>query len=333
MEKVRVGINGFGRIGRMALRLAEEREDIEVVAINDTVDIDYAAYTIKYDSAHNRFRGTVDYKGDKLIINGREVQHSCEREAKNLKWGEWGVDVVIDCTGQYLTKELSEAHIRSGAKKVIMSAPSKDDTPMFVYGVNHNEYAGQKVISNASCTTNCLAPIVKVLHDNFIIQEGLMTTIHSATGSQRAVDSHSNKARRAGRSLIGTIIPYTTGAAKAVSKVIPAMQGKLTGMSFRVPTIDVSAVDLTCRLEKACSYDDVKAAIKKASENEFKGIIAYIDDDVISADFLGEKCTSNFDSRAGIQLNEHFIKIVSWYDNECGYTNQILNMVSYIHNN
>lgn len=332
MNKVRVGINGFGRIGRMALRLAEERDDIEIVAINDTVEPEYTAYNIKYDTAQGRFRGTVDVKDGMLIVNGRPIHHTCTRDASELRWGEFGVDCVIESTGKFLTKELSQVHIDRGAKMVVMSAPSKDDTPMFVYGVNHKEYAGQNIISNASCTTNCLAPLAKVLNDNFGILEGLMTTIHSATGSQKTVDSHAKKAIRGGRSIINNIIPYTTGAAKAVGKVIPSLNGKLTGLSFRVPTVDVSAVDLTCRLEKACTYEDIKAAVKKASEGEMKGIIAYIEDEVVSSDFLGEKITSNFDANAGIMLNEHFVKVVSWYDNEYGYTNQILNMISYIHN-
>ncbi|MDD6104469.1 MAG: type I glyceraldehyde-3-phosphate dehydrogenase [Bacteroidales bacterium] len=327
MTKIKIGINGFGRIGRLVFRAAQNRDDIQVVAINDLLDVDYMAYMLKYDTVHGAFQGTVEVKDGKLVVNGNPIRITAERNPEDLKWNEVGAEYVVESTGLFLTREKAEAHLRAGAKRVIMSAPSKDDTPMFVYGVNHDKYAGQDIFSNASCTTNCLAPIVKVLHENFGVVEGLMTTVHAATATQKTVDGPSMKDWRGGRSILGNIIPSSTGAAKAVGKVIPEMNGKLTGMSFRVPTADVSVVDLTCRLEKACTYEDVKAAMKKASEGELKGILGYTEDAVVSSDFLNDARTSIFDAGAGIQLNEHFVKVVSWYDNEWGYSNKILEMI------
>ena len=327
MTKIKIGINGFGRIGRLVFRAAQNRDDIQVVAINDLLDVDYMAYMLKYDTVHGAFQGTVGVKDGKLVVNGNPIRITAERNPEDLKWNEVGAEYVVESTGLFLTREKAEAHLRAGAKRVIMSAPSKDDTPMFVYGVNHDKYAGQDIFSNASCTTNCLAPIVKVLHENFGVVEGLMTTVHAATATQKTVDGPSMKDWRGGRSILGNIIPSSTGAAKAVGKVIPEMNGKLTGMSFRVPTADVSVVDLTCRLEKACTYEDVKAAMKKASEGELKGILGYTEDAVVSSDFLNDARTSIFDAGAGIQLNEHFVKVVSWYDNEWGYSNKILEMI------
>lgn len=327
MTKIKIGINGFGRIGRLVFRAAQNRDDIQVVAINDLLDVDYMAYMLKYDTVHGAFQGTVEVKDGKLVVNGNPIRITAERNPEDLKWNEVGAEYVVESTGLFLTREKAEAHLRAGAKRVIMSAPSKDDTPMFVYGVNHDKYAGQDIFSNASCTTNCLAPIVKVLHENFGVVEGLMTTVHAATATQKTVDGPSMKDWRGGRSILGNIIPSSTGAAKAVGKVIPEMNGKLTGMSFRVPTADVSVVDLTCRLEKACTYEDIKAAMKKASEGELKGILGYTEDAVVSSDFLNDARTSIFDAGAGIQLNEHFVKVVSWYDNEWGYSNKILEMI------
>ena len=327
MTKIKIGINGFGRIGRLVFRAAQNRDDIQVVAINDLLDVDYMAYMLKYDTVHGAFQGTVEVKDGKLVVNGNPIRITAERNPEDLKWNEVGAEYVVESTGLFLTREKAEAHLRAGAKRVIMSAPSKDDTPMFVYGVNHDKYAGQDIFSNASCTTNCLAPIVKVLHENFGVVEGLMTTVHAATATQKTVDGPSMKDWRGGRSILGNIIPSSTGAAKAVGKVIPEMNGKLTGMSFRVPTADVYVVDLTCRLEKACTYEDVKAAMKKASEGELKGILGYTEDAVVSSDFLNDARTSIFDAGAGIQLNEHFVKVVSWYDNEWGYSNKILEMI------
>jgi glyceraldehyde 3-phosphate dehydrogenase len=280
MKKVKVGINGFGRIGRLVFRAAQKRNDIEIVGINDLLDVDYIAYMLKYDTVHGRFDGKVEVADGKLVVNGKAIRVTCEKDPANLKWNEVDADYVVESTGLFLTKDKAQAHIDAGAKKVIMSAPSKDDTPMFVYGVNHTKYNGEKIISNASCTTNCLAPVVKVLNDNFGIIEGLMTTVHSITATQKTVDGPSSKDWRGGRAASANIIPSSTGAAKAVGKVIPEMNGKLTGMSFRVPTVNVSAVDLTCRLEKACTYDEIKAAMKKASEGELKDILAYTEDKV-----------------------------------------------------
>ena len=329
MKKIKVGINGFGRIGRLVFRASVERDDIEVVAINDLLDVDYMAYMLRYDSVHGKFQGTVEVKDGKLVVNGNSIRVTAEKDPANLKWDEVGVEYVVESTGLFLTAEKAEAHLRAGAKRVIMSAPSKDDTPMFVMGVNHTEYAGQKIFSNASCTTNCLAPLTKVIHENFGLVEGLMTTVHATTATQKTVDGPSMKDWRGGRAAGGNIIPSSTGAAKAVTKVIPSLKGKLTGMSFRVPTLDVSVVDLTCRLEKATTYDEIKAAVKKASENELKGILGYTEDAVVSTDFVGDARTSIFDATAGIMLNEHFVKLVAWYDNEWGYSNKILDMIAY----
>ncbi len=329
MKKVKVGINGFGRIGRLVFRAAQKRNDIEIVGINDLLDVDYIAYMLKYDTVHGRFDGKVEVADGKLVVNGKAIRVTCEKDPANLKWNEVDADYVVESTGLFLTKDKAQAHIDAGAKKVIMSAPSKDDTPMFVYGVNHTKYNGEKIISNASCTTNCLAPVVKVLNDNFGIIEGLMTTVHAITATQKTVDGPSSKDWRGGRAASANIIPSSTGAAKAVGKVIPEMNGKLTGMSFRVPTVNVSAVDLTCRLEKACTYDEIKAAMKKASEGELKNILAYTEDKVVSSDFITDPHTSIFDADAGIQLNSNFVKIVAWYDNEWGYSNKILDMIAY----
>ncbi|MCF0163751.1 MAG: type I glyceraldehyde-3-phosphate dehydrogenase [Bacteroidales bacterium] len=327
MRQVKIGINGFGRIGRLVFRAAQKRNDILVVGINDLIDVEYMAYMLKYDTVHGQFDGTIEVKDGKLVVNGNAIRVTSEKDPANLKWDEVGAEYVVESTGLFLTKEKAEAHIKAGAKRVIMSAPSKDDTPMFVYGVNHNTYAGQPIISNASCTTNCLAPIVKVLNENFGIVEGLMTTVHSTTATQKTVDGPSAKDWRGGRAAAANIIPSSTGAAKAVGKVIPEMNGKLTGMSMRVPTVDVSVVDLTCRLEKACTYEDVCNAMKAASEGELKGVLGYTEDAVVSSDFLGDARTSIFDAKAGIQLNSNFVKVVSWYDNEWGYSNKVLEMI------
>ncbi len=329
MKKVKVGINGFGRIGRLVFRAAQKRNDIEIVGINDLLDVDYIAYMLKYDTVHGKFDGTIEVADGKLIVNGHAIRVTSEKDPTNLKWNEVGAEYVVESTGLFLTKETAQSHITAGAKRVIMSAPSKDDTPMFVYGVNHTKYNGENIISNASCTTNCLAPIVKVLHDNFGIVEGLMTTVHSVTATQKTVDGPSSKDWRGGRAASANIIPSSTGAAKAVGKVIPEMNGKLTGMSFRVPTVNVSAVDLTCRLAKGCTYDDVKNAMKKASEGELKGILGYTEDKVVSSDFITDPRTSIFDADAGIQLNANFVKVIAWYDNEWGYSNKILDMIAY----
>ncbi len=329
MKKVKVGINGFGRIGRLVFRAAQKRNDIEIVGINDLLDVDYIAYMLKYDTVHGKFDGKVEVADDKLVVNGKSIRVTSEKDPTNLKWNEVGAEYIVESTGLFLTKEKAHAHIDAGAKKVIMSAPSKDDTPMFVYGVNHTKYNGENIISNASCTTNCLAPIVKVLNDNFGIIEGLMTTVHAITATQKTVDGPSSKDWRGGRAASANIIPSSTGAAKAVGKVIPEMNGKLTGMSFRVPTVNVSAVDLTCRLEKACTYDEIKSAMKKASEGELKNILGYTEDKVVSSDFITDPRTSIFDADAGIQLNSNFVKVVAWYDNEWGYSNKILDMIAY----
>lgn len=329
---IKIGINGFGRIGRFVFRAAAQREDIEVVGINDLIDIDYMAYMLKYDSTHGRFKGTVDVVDGQLIVNGKSVRVSAERNPADLKWDEIDVDVVVESTGLFLTDESARKHIEAGAKQVVLSAPSKDDTPMFVCGVNLNEYAGQDVVSNASCTTNCLAPIAKVLNDNWGIEDGLMTTVHATTATQKTVDSPSAKDWRGGRGAGQNIIPSTTGAAKAVGKVIPELNGKLTGMAFRVPTPDVSVVDLTVNLKKPASYDEICQAMSAAAESSLKGILGYTEDAVVSNDFVGEVCTSVFDAKAGIALTDTFVKVVSWYDNEIGYSNKVLDLVSYIHN-
>ena len=327
MEKIKIGINGFGRIGRLVFRATTERDNVQVVGINDLLDVDYMAYMLRYDSVHGKFQGEVSVEDGMLVVNGNKIRVTAEKDPANLKWDEVGADYVVESTGLFLTKELAEAHLKAGAKRVVMSAPSKDDTPMFVMGVNNKEYAGQTIVSNASCTTNCLAPLAKVVHDNFGIVEGLMTTVHAATATQKTVDGPSKKDWRGGRSILGNIIPSSTGAAKAVGKVIPSLQGKLTGMSLRVPTADVSVVDLTCRIEKAATYEEIKAAMKKASEGELKGILGYTEDAVVSTDFLDEKRTSVFDAGAGIMLNEHFVKLVSWYDNEMGYSNKVVDLI------
>ena len=329
MNKIKVGINGFGRIGRLVFRAAMERDDVEIVGINDLLSPDYMAYMLKYDSVHGAFNGTVEYNDNQMIVNGHAIRVTAEKDPANLKWGELDTDYVVESTGLFLTKEKAEAHLKAGAKRVIMSAPSKDDTPMFVMGVNNHEYKGETIISNASCTTNCLAPLVKVVHSNFGLVEGLMTTVHAATATQKTVDGPSMKDWRGGRATLTNIIPSSTGAAKAVTKVIPELKGRLTGMSFRVPTVDVSVVDLTCRLEKATTYEEICAAIKKASENEMKGILSYTDEPLVSMDFKGNAHTSIFDAGAGIMLNEHFVKLVSWYDNEWGYSNKVVDMICY----
>ena len=325
---IRVGINGFGRIGRMVFRAAAKHfSDVEIVGINDLLEPDYLAYLLTYDSVHGRFAGEVGVDGKKLIVNGKPIRLTAVKDPAELAWGDLNVDVVVESTGLFLTKETCEKHLAAGAKKVIQSAPSKDDTPMFVYGVNHAKYAGEKIISNASCTTNCLAPIAKVLNDTFGIKRGLMTTVHAATATQKTVDGPSNKDWRGGRGILENIIPSSTGAAKAVGKVIPELNKKLTGMAFRVPTSDVSVVDLTCELNKEATYEQICAAMKAASEGPMKGVLGYTDQKVVSTDFRGESCTSVFDAEAGIALDGTFIKIVSWYDNEWGYSCKVNEMV------
>ncbi|MFZ9989313.1 MAG: type I glyceraldehyde-3-phosphate dehydrogenase [Burkholderiaceae bacterium] len=325
---VKLGINGFGRIGRMVFRAAVQNfSDIEIVGINDLLEPDYLAYMLKYDSVHGRFKGEVSVDGNTLVVNGKRIRLTAERDPANLKWNEVGADVVLESTGLFLTKETAEKHIAAGAKKVLLSAPSKDDTPMFVYGVNHESYAGQAILSNASCTTNCLAPVAKVLNDTWGIKRGLMTTVHAATATQKTVDGPSNKDWRGGRGILENIIPSSTGAAKAVGVVIPELNKKLTGMAFRVPTSDVSVVDLTVELEKEASYAEICAAMKAASEGTMKGVLGYTEDKVVATDFRGESCTSVFDAEAGIALDKTFVKVVSWYDNEWGYSNKCLEMV------
>ena len=326
---IKIGINGFGRIGRLAFRIATQRENVQVVGINDLLDVDYLAYMLKYDSVHGRFDGTVEVKDGKLVVNGNEVRISAERNPEDLKWDEIGAEYVIDATGIFTTKEKAGLHLKAGAKKVVISAPSAD-APMYVMGVNHKELtAEENIFSNASCTTNCLAPIAKVLHDNFEITDGLMTTIHATTATQKTVDGPSLKDWRGGRAALHNIIPSSTGAAKAVGKVIPSLNGKLTGMSFRVPTMDVSVVDLTVNLGKAVSYEEVCKAMKDASEGELKGILGYTEELVVSQDFVGETRTSVFDAKAGIALTDTFVKVVSWYDNEYGYSTKIVDLLEY----
>jgi glyceraldehyde 3-phosphate dehydrogenase len=333
MSKIKVGINGFGRIGRLVFRVAESRPDVQVVAINDLIDVDYIAYMLKYDSTHGRFDGSVEVKDGKLVVNGNEIRVSSEKNPADLKWGEVGADYVVESTGIFLTKETAQGHIDAGAKKVIMSAPSKDDTPMFVMGVNHDKYTSDmNFVSNASCTTNCLAPLAKVLNDNWGIEEGLMTTVHAVTATQKTVDGPSVKDWRGGRGASQNIIPSSTGAAKAVGKVIPELNGKLTGMAFRVPTPNVSVVDLTVRLKKPASYKEICATMKEASETSLKGILGYTEESVVSTDFNGDSRTSIFDAGAGIQLSDTFVKVVSWYDNEMGYSNKVLDLLIYIAN-
>ena len=327
---IKVGINGFGRIGRIVFRAAQERSDFEIVAINDLLDADYMAYMLKYDSTHGRFNGTVEVKDGHLVVNGKKIRVTAEKDPANLKWNEVGVDVVAEATGIFLTDETARKHIQAGAKKVVLTGPSKDDTPMFVMGVNHKSYAGQEIVSNASCTTNCLAPLAKVINDKFGIIEGLMTTVHATTATQKTVDGPSHKDWRGGRGASQNIIPSSTGAAKAVGKVIPELNGKLTGMSFRVPTPNVSVVDLTVRMEKPATYAQICDAIKEAAAGELKGVLGYTEDDVVSTDFNGEKLTSVFDAKAGIALNDNFVKLVSWYDNETGYSNKVLDLIAHI---
>ncbi|MDR2292433.1 MAG: type I glyceraldehyde-3-phosphate dehydrogenase [Prevotellaceae bacterium] len=330
MAKIKIGINGFGRIGRLVFRAALTKSDIEVVGINDLIDVDYMVYMLKYDTVHGKFNGTVEAKDGKLVVNGHAIRVTAEKDPANLKWDEAGAEYVVESTGLFLTKEKAEAHIKAGAKRVVMSAPSKDDTPMFVMGVNHKEYKGQTIVSNASCTTNCLAPLAKVINDNFGIIEGLMTTVHATTATQKTVDGPSLKDWRGGRAASGNIIPSSTGAAKAVGKVIPSLNGKLTGMSLRVPTLDVSVVDLTCRLEKSTTYAEICAAVKNAAEGELNGILGYTEDEVVSSDFVGESRTSVFDMKAGIALNGNFVKLVAWYDNEWGYSNKVIELIQHM---
>ncbi|MGN0848911.1 MAG: type I glyceraldehyde-3-phosphate dehydrogenase [Victivallaceae bacterium] len=328
---IKIGINGFGRIGRLVFRAAQSRSDVQVVAINDLLDVDYIAYMLKYDSVHGAFQGSIEVKDGQLVVNGKAIRITAEKDPANLKWDEVGAEYIVESTGLFLTKEKAEAHLQAGAKKVVMSAPSKDDTPMFVMGVNNKKLTkDMNIVSNASCTTNCLAPITKVLNDNFGVIEGLMTTVHAATATQKTVDGPSKKDWRGGRGILGNIIPSSTGAAKAVGKVIPELNGKLTGMSFRVPTPDVSVVDLTCRLEKSATYEEICAAMKKASEGELKGILGYTEDAVVSTDFTSDPRTSIFDAKAGIALNGNFVKVISWYDNEWGYSNKVVDLICYM---
>ncbi len=328
---IQIGINGFGRIGRMVLRAAVQNfPDIEVVGINDLLEPDYLAYMLKYDSVHGRFKGDVSVDGHTLVVNGKRIRLTAVKNPAELKWGEVGADVVVEATGLFLTKEAGEQHLAAGARKVIFSAPSKDDTPMFVFGVNHTSYAGQAIVSNASCTTNCLAPLAKVLNDKWGIKRGLMTTVHATTATQKTVDGPSNKDWRGGRGILENIIPSSTGAAKAVGIVIPALNKKLTGMAFRVPTSDVSVVDLTVELSSEASYAEICAEMKAQSEGAMKGVLGYTEDMVVATDFRGEPCTSVFDANAGLALDSTFVKVVSWYDNEWGYSNKVLEMVRVI---
>ncbi|KDD82348.1 type I glyceraldehyde-3-phosphate dehydrogenase [Glaesserella parasuis] len=334
---IKIGINGFGRIGRIVFRAAQKRDDIEVVGINDLIDVEYMAYMLKYDSTHGRFDGTVEVKDGKLVVNGKEIRVTSERDPANLKWNEIGVDIAVEATGLFLDDTTARKHIEAGAKKVVLTGPSKDNTPMFVNGVNFNAYAGQDIVSNASCTTNCLAPLARVIHETFGIKEGLMTTVHATTATQKTVDGPSAKDWRGGRGAAQNIIPSSTGAAKAVGKVLPALNGKLTGMAFRVPTANVSVVDLTVNLEKPASYEEIKKAIKDAAEGktfngELKGVLGYTEDAVVSTDFNGAVETSVFDADAGIALTDTFVKLVSWYDNETGYSNKVLDLVAHIYN-
>ena len=327
---IKVGINGFGRIGRLVFRRACTLANVEVVAINDLIDVDYIAYMLKYDSTHGRFDGDVRVENGQLVVNGKAIRITGERNPADLRWNEVGVDTVLESTGLFLTDASARAHIQAGARRVVMSAPSKDDTPIFVMGVNHSTYAGQEIVSNASCTTNCLAPMAKVLHDNFGIVSGLMTTVHATTATQKTVDGPSVKDWRGGRGAAQNIIPSSTGAAKAVGRVIPELNGKLTGMAFRVPTPNVSVVDLTVNLASPASYDQIKAAMKAASEGPMAGILGYTEEEVVSTDFLGQSCTSVFDAGAGIALTDTFVKLVAWYDNEWGYSCKCLDLIEYM---
>ena len=325
---IKVGINGFGRIGRLVFRAAQQRNDIEIVGINDLISVDYMSYMLRYDTVHGQFKGTVEVKDGHLVVNGKTIRVTAEKDPSNLKWNEVEAEYVVESTGLFLTKETAEAHIKAGAKRVVLSAPSKDDTPMFVCGVNTDTYKGQAIVSNASCTTNCLAPIAKVINDKFGMVEGLMTTVHSTTATQKTVDGPSAKDWRGGRAASGNIIPSSTGAAKAVGVVIPELNKKLTGMSFRVPTLDVSVVDLTCTLAKPATYAEICAAMKEASETYLKGILGYTEEEVVSSDFIGDARTSIFDAKAGIALTDKFVKLVSWYDNEWGYSNKVLDLIA-----
>ena len=328
---IKIGINGFGRIGRLVFRSAIENDDFEVICVNDLLEVEHLAYLLKYDSVHGTFNGSVEIVNENLIVNGKNITVSSEKNPELIKWGDMSVDVVAECTGLFTTKEKASLHINGGCKKVVISAPSSD-VPMFVMGVNHNNVNGNDlVVSNASCTTNCLAPIAKVLNDNFLIEEGLMTTVHAVTATQFTVDGPSKKDYRGGRSSLLNIIPSSTGAAKAVTKVIPSLEGKLTGMAFRIPTANVSVVDLTVRLKKDTSYEEIKKVMLQASKNELKGILGYCDEPVVSQDFIGDKRTSIFDASAGMELNSNFFKIISWYDNECGYSNKLLDLAKHIH--
>ena len=328
---IKIGINGFGRIGRLVFRSAIENDDFEVICVNDLLEVEHLAYLLKYDSVHGTFNGSVEIVNGNLIVNGKNITVSSEKNPELIKWGDMSVDVVAECTGLFTTKEKASLHINGGCKKVVISAPSSD-VPMFVMGVNHNNVNGNDlVVSNASCTTNCLAPIAKVLNDNFLIEEGLMTTVHAVTATQFTVDGPSKKDYRGGRSSLLNIIPSSTGAAKAVTKVIPSLEGKLTGMAFRIPTANVSVVDLTVRLKKDTSYEEIKKVMLQASKNELKGILGYCDEPVVSQDFIGDKRTSIFDASAGMELNSNFFKIISWYDNECGYSNKLLDLSKYIY--
>ena len=329
---IKIGINGFGRIGRIVFRAAQHRDDIEVVGINDLIDVEYMAYMLKYDSTHGRFDGTVEVKDGNLVVNGKTIRVTSERDPANLNWGAIGVDVAVEATGLFLTDETARKHITAGAKKVVLTGPSKDSTPMFVRGVTFDAYKGQDIVSNASCTTNCLAPLAKVINDKFGIKDGLMTTVHATTATQKTVDGPSAKDWRGGRGASQNIIPSSTGAAKAVGKVIPALNGKLTGMAFRVPTPNVSVVDLTVNLEKPATYAEICAELKRASENEMKGVLGYTEDAVVSTDFNGCSLTSVFDAAAGIALTDTFVKLVSWYDNETGYSHKVLDLVAHVHN-
>ena len=329
---IKIGINGFGRIGRIVFRAAQHRDDIEVVGINDLIDVEYMAYMLKYDSTHGRFDGAVEVKDGNLVVNGKTIRVTSERDPANLNWGAIGVDVAVEATGLFLTDETARKHITAGAKKVVLTGPSKDSTPMFVRGVNFDAYKGQDIVSNASCTTNCLAPLAKVINDKFGIKDGLMTTVHATTATQKTVDGPSAKDWRGGRGASQNIIPSSTGAAKAVGKVIPALNGKLTGMAFRVPTPNVSVVDLTVNLEKPATYVEICAELKRASENEMKGVLGYTEDAVVSTDFNGCSLTSVFDAAAGIALTDTFVKLVSWYDNETGYSHKVLDLVAHVHN-
>ncbi|WGE34423.1 type I glyceraldehyde-3-phosphate dehydrogenase [Actinobacillus genomosp. 1] len=329
---IKIGINGFGRIGRIVFRAAQLRDDIEVVGINDLIDVDYMAYMLKYDSTHGRFNGTVEVKDGQLVVNGKAIRVTAERDPANLKWDEIGVDIAVEATGLFLDDATARKHITAGAKKVVLTGPSKDATPMFVNGVNFDAYAGQDIVSNASCTTNCLAPLAKVIHNKFGIKEGLMTTVHATTATQKTVDGPSAKDWRGGRGASQNIIPSSTGAAKAVGKVLPALNGKLTGMAFRVPTTNVSVVDLTVNLEKPATYEEICAEVKRASQEEMKGVLGYTEDAVVSTDFNGAVETSVFDAKAGIALTDTFVKLVSWYDNETGYSNKVLDLVAHVYN-